>query len=43
MGPVLDGVAPHMMNYPEDKRFVVADIEPCDVRQELETAEPKSW
>ena len=25
MGPVLDGVAPHMLNYPEDKRFVVAD------------------
>ncbi len=36
MGPVLDGVAPHMMNYPPDKRFVVADAEPCDVRQELE-------
>jgi len=36
MGPVLDGVAPHMMNYPEDKRFVVANVEPCDVRRELE-------
>ena len=33
MGPVLDGVAPHMLNYPEDKRFVVADVEPCDVEQ----------
>ena len=39
MGPVLDGVAPHMMNYPEDKRFVVADAEPCDVKQELEKSE----
>ena len=35
MGPVLDGVAPHMRNYPEDKRFVVADSKPCDVRSEL--------
>jgi myo-inositol-1-phosphate synthase len=35
MGPVLDGVAPHMLNYPEEKRFVVADDEPCDVRSEL--------
>ena len=25
MGPVLDGVAEHMVNYPEDVRFVVAD------------------
>lgn len=36
MGPVLDGVAPHMLNYPEDKRFVVADVEPCNVVRELE-------
>ncbi|MDD4651500.1 MAG: inositol-3-phosphate synthase [Methanothrix sp.] len=36
MGPVLDGFAPHMLNYPEDKRFVIADEKPCDVRQELE-------
>ncbi len=35
MGPVLDGVAPHMINYPEDQRFVVADAEPCDVKREL--------
>lgn len=35
MGPVLDGVAPHMVNYPDDKRFVVADAAPCDVRSEL--------
>jgi len=31
MGPVLDGVSEHMANYPEDRRFVVADAEPCDV------------
>lgn len=36
MGPVLDGVAPHMLNYPEDKRFVVADVSPCNVVRELE-------
>jgi len=35
MGPVLDGVAPHMLNYPDDKRFVVADVAPCDVKSEL--------
>ncbi len=38
MGPVLDGVAPHMLNYPEDKRFVVADVEPCDVKRELDNS-----
>jgi myo-inositol-1-phosphate synthase len=38
MGPVLDGVAPHMLNYAEDKRFVVANEQPCDVRRELEDA-----
>ncbi|MCK4731007.1 MAG: inositol-3-phosphate synthase [Methanophagales archaeon] len=36
MGPVLDGVAPHMHKYPEDKTFVVADEEPYDVVKELE-------
>ncbi|MCJ7444518.1 MAG: inositol-3-phosphate synthase [Methanotrichaceae archaeon] len=36
MGPVLDGVASHMMNYPDDKRFVVADAKPCNVTRELE-------
>ena len=36
MGPILDGIAPHMLNYPEDKRFVAADAEPCNVVQELE-------
>ena len=36
VGPVLDGIASHMHNYPEDKTFVVADEEPCDVVKELE-------
>ncbi len=36
MGTVLDGVAPHMHTYPENKTFVVADDEPCDVVKELE-------
>ena len=36
MGPVLDGVAPHMHSYPADKTFVVADDESCDVVKQLE-------
>ncbi len=36
MGPVLDGVAPHMANYPEERRFKVAEVEPCGVVKELE-------
>jgi len=35
MGPVLDGVAPHMKHYPEDKTFVVAKEKPVDVVKEL--------
>lgn len=35
IGPVLDGVAPHMHQYPMDKTFVVADEEPCSVVKEL--------
>lgn len=31
MGPVLDGVSEHMADYDEDKTFIVADQEPCDV------------
>lgn len=31
MGEVLDGVAPHMEDYPEDRRFIVAKKKPCDV------------
>jgi myo-inositol-1-phosphate synthase len=36
MGPVLDGVAPHMKDYPQEDRFVVADDKPCDISAELE-------
>ncbi|MDI9614967.1 inositol-3-phosphate synthase [Methanothermobacter sp.] len=35
MGHVLDGVAPHMKDYPEDQTFVVADAEPVDVVEVL--------
>ena len=30
-GPVLDGVAPHMADYPDDNAFRVVDLEPTDV------------
>ena len=35
MGPVLDGVAPHMKNYDENQAFRVADADPCDVAEVL--------
>ncbi|UCG15363.1 MAG: inositol-3-phosphate synthase [Phycisphaerales bacterium] len=35
MGPVLDGVADHMRNYPEAQAFRVADTKPCDVAEVL--------
>ena len=35
MGKVLDGVAAHMKDYPEERRFVVSDKEPCNVAQVL--------
>jgi myo-inositol-1-phosphate synthase len=35
MSPVLDGMASHMNDYPEDRAFRVADVEPCDVAQVL--------
>jgi myo-inositol-1-phosphate synthase len=35
MGPVLDGVAPHMREYPEARSFRVADEEPVDVERVL--------
>ncbi len=35
MGPVLDGVATHMAEYPLDKRFVVAGKGPVDVKRVL--------
>jgi len=31
MGPVLDGVAAHMIDYPDDEAFRLADREPVDV------------
>jgi myo-inositol-1-phosphate synthase len=36
MGPVLDGVADHMKEYPDHQTFVVADAEPVDVAKVLE-------
>ena len=35
MGPVLDGVAEHMKNYPDDKRFIPAKAKPVDVAEVL--------
>ncbi len=35
MGEVLDGVATHMADYPDDRRFIVADERPCDVVKAL--------
>ena len=39
MGPVLDGVAPHMADYPDDEAFRLSDEEPVDVVQVLKDAE----
>lgn len=36
MGPVLDGVAPHMKDYPEDHSFLASSSKPCDIKRELE-------
>ncbi|HEY5996381.1 MAG TPA: inositol-3-phosphate synthase [Candidatus Deferrimicrobiaceae bacterium] len=35
MGPELDGVAPHMRDYPGDRTFLPADEPPCDVAAAL--------
>ncbi len=35
MGPVLDGVAPHMADHPADESFRVAAVEPVDVARVL--------
>ncbi len=35
MGPILDGVAPHMKDYPEDQTFVVSKEKPVNVAEEL--------
>jgi len=39
MGPVLDGVSPHMADYPQDRRFVVADCPAVDVTQALKDSQ----
>lgn len=31
MGEVADGVSPHMADYPDDRRFIPANIQACDV------------
>lgn len=38
MAPVLDGVAAHMQDYPEDRAFRAASADPCDVAQVLRDA-----
>ncbi len=35
MGHVLDGISPHMRDYPEDQTFLVAEEKPCDVEKIL--------
>jgi len=35
MGHVLDGISPHMREYPEDQTFVVSQERPCDVERVL--------
>jgi myo-inositol-1-phosphate synthase len=31
MGEVLDGISPHMTEYPNDRRFIAAEVKPVDV------------
>ena len=38
MGPVLDGVAPHMDDYPDDEAFRAADAEPVSVVEVLRSS-----
>jgi myo-inositol-1-phosphate synthase len=38
MGPVLDGVAPHMSDYPDDAAFRPVDLEPTDVAAALRSS-----
>jgi myo-inositol-1-phosphate synthase len=35
MGEVLDGLAPHMKDYPDDRRFIVADRKPSSIPELL--------
>jgi myo-inositol-1-phosphate synthase len=37
-GPVLDGVAAHMIDYPDDNAFRVVDLEPTDVAAALQSS-----
>jgi myo-inositol-1-phosphate synthase len=37
-GPVLDGVAVHMSDYPDDNAFRVVDLEPTDVAAALQSS-----
>ncbi len=39
MGPILDGVAPHMADYSDDEAFRPSDAEPDDIVQVLKDAE----
>ena len=38
MGPVLDGIANHMKEYPESQAFRVADVKPVNVVEELKNS-----
>jgi myo-inositol-1-phosphate synthase len=38
MGPILDGVAPHMADFPDDEAFRPSDEKPVDVTQVLKDA-----
>jgi myo-inositol-1-phosphate synthase len=38
MGPILDGFSEHMKDYPESRRFVLADEKPCDVMKVLKNS-----
>jgi len=35
MGPTLDGVAPHLVEFPEDQRIVLSEQKPASVAEEL--------
>jgi len=35
MAPVMDGVSPHMREYPDEQTFVLSDEPPCDVEAAL--------
>jgi len=38
MGPIMDGVAEHMLDYPEDRRFVASTDRPVDVAEAMKAA-----